>query len=149
MHWMAWIGLCGTLLLATLGWFILIEAVKTRGWPFTLGRLNHARALNDPGGDGGYVMDVEFTYTVDGVQYVGDRLMTIGIGVPTVRWAERFLARIARDPIEQNSVCVWYNPSRPKESVLIAGVREAHIAFCGISNAFLVGTILAIRMFAF
>lgn len=94
-------------------------AKRAANWPMTLGHIVHSRtaAARRDRSDGstqiGNIADVEYTYSVGGVEHRGTR---IGIGAEPSNSAqvETALARY----IAGRSVPVYYNPANPDEAVL-------------------------------
>ena len=97
----------------------LREVQRAAQWPSTQGRIVHARLRSVRGkqSDGsatiGNVPDIEYAYSVDGVEYHGKRISIgdIAAGSPEV---EAALARYQPG----STGPVWYNPDNPGEAVL-------------------------------
>lgn len=119
-------------------------AYRMRHFRATAGRVIAREVVTVPSGDttegrfgqgGGYMPKITYTYTVDGVERVGDRMAYAARG-----W-KRAIAeqRLAAIP---DSVEVWYDPSDPREAwierhspaigyALVAGGAVAALAAVG------------------
>ena len=93
-------------------------------WPSVDGVMLVSRpmARNETGNEGGvptheWYSDVKFRYSVNGVEYTGDRLRAFGLHHFNKEQAEAELAPFAVG----QTVKVYYDPAKPSSSVLIPG----------------------------
>ncbi|NSX56097.1 DUF3592 domain-containing protein [Parasulfitobacter algicola] len=106
-------------------WFLFftvkyhLDLRKIATWPSTIGKLNEFKYLdasnhNDP------LKMIAYSYEVDGTPYKGGNtnLAHIRIGGPSSgSRIKKMMRRVQR--IDDDKVVVFYNPSKPKKSLLL------------------------------
>jgi len=111
-------------------------AKASAGWPATEGSITHARIRVDDRGETSesYHPEITYDYSVLGSPYQGSRTV-IGAtkSYSSRRKAEAFLESF---PIGKH-VTVHYNPQKPDQSVLEAGVVRGAIGTLIISGVFI------------
>lgn len=122
---------------------------RSKRWPTTKGKIISAeiRQENEERNDerGYYTAHVKYKYTVDGVEYVSNRICS-RTPLPFDMYGESYenasLYRAGK------TVLVYYNPEDPEQSVLKPGIRPKHIiaVLMGFVGVVLVGSLLAIRL---
>ncbi|MCZ6871127.1 MAG: DUF3592 domain-containing protein [Gammaproteobacteria bacterium] len=102
------------------GVFICRKFYAARAWPSVEGVITKSALEWQSGSgstNGGYTMDVEYEYVVNGRKYVKNGLR---LGWKLMMSFKRFMdKRLAAFPVGKQ-VSVTYNPQKPKESFVIA-----------------------------
>ncbi|MFN0058751.1 MAG: DUF3592 domain-containing protein [Planctomycetota bacterium] len=131
----------------------IFKARAARDWPVTQGRISEASAFfwrekRSPGKGralSGYLPHVRYHYTVDGRDYVGDRLRFTS-DYPELLADEQQAAALVAPFQAANSVEVYYEPSDPADATLKPTYR---LSISGIIYSLICSTIgLSIAMFA-
>jgi hypothetical protein len=119
------------------------KAEASEGWPTVTGVVTHSEVARDHDPDGTmYSPDVEYEYTVDGEDYVGNTI-TVGAKVST-NVASGAQKKVNEYP-EGREVEVHYDPDEPAESCLEPGVKaSASIPFWAGIGILVLGVVLAV-----
>ena len=113
--------------------FLHIRAVEAqRGWPNTIGTILRSDVVYE---SEGYIPVVEYSYTVDGVAYRGDRVRTL-----LVQHSSRGPASaVARKFFAGATVVVYFDPTKPNSAVLEPGADKAVLLLaCGVATILVV-----------
>jgi Protein of unknown function (DUF3592) len=106
------------------------KGLASRRWRQAEGRILRAMVLVQTESDRGksYTPQVEYEYTVDGVEHRGNRLRYGQTGSWGVKQAKRTVGRF----IVGEAVPVWFNPQNHADSVLLRGTSWGNLAIlCG------------------
>ncbi len=138
------VGAAGAATLTFVGWS-LRRALGTRHWRQTTGRIVSATVQRtDVLSDGDANIDViaRFAYTVDGREYIGERLglYTIDTRHNTMGGASAHVARLAPG----TEIPVWYDPANPAEAVSNRSIPSLYWVAAGIGALLLIGAIVAV-----
>ena len=88
----------------------------SQSWPQTMATITKAEIVEEKDRDSrGYVVNVLYGYTVDGVSYTGQR---IGFGKRQYIRKKRAQAELQRYPVN-SSVLVYFDPRKPADAVLV------------------------------
>jgi hypothetical protein len=119
------------------------KAEASEGWPTTTGVVTHSEVARDHDSDGTmYRPDVEYEYTVDGQDYVGNTI-TVGAKVST-NVAGGAQKKVNEYPVGKE-VKVHYDPDDPAESCLEPGVRaSASIPFWAGIGVLFIGVLIGV-----
>ena len=118
----------------------ILKAQKSRSWPTASGTVldsgMEANQSRDEDGDikTTYGATIQYKYTVDGQEFVGDRRTFSNVRTSSVRNTEKILERY---PLG-SSVDVFYDPDDPSSSVLESGVGAATYILLLVPIGFLV-----------
>lgn len=118
--------LVGVGILALLTYFA-VRAVKSASWPSTAGvllkkgtREHISRDIQtDRVGWSSIHADVEYSYEVNGVEYISKRATFSDMVVKPMS----ALNALLEEYLASDRVTVYYNPQNPKDSVLLPGAR--------------------------
>jgi hypothetical protein len=102
----------------------VMRSLRTRFWNATTATILEAEmvplrspmAMGSRGLYTAHTLSVRYTYVVSGIPYTSTRF-----GFHGYRPSSRDIARILRAYPPDASVRIWYNPSDPKEAVLVRG----------------------------
>jgi hypothetical protein len=119
--------------------FALIKDLQARRWPTAEGLLTHIKGLSV--GRGLAKTDIAYDYEVRGQKYTGNRY-SFGYLAGGVIGGSEVSAKIKRELPQKPSVRVYYNPSNPRESVLVPGTTWIHLINFLVGGAFLVPVVL-------
>lgn len=104
--------------------FSLRHQLRMRAWPETRGKLLYSRMEHVAGfewdpSDKSYAADALYEYQVDGKTYQGKKISPwVMVASHNARFVlQKQLRRIEAGPA--NEVCVYYNPRKPSQAVLI------------------------------
>ena len=118
----------------------ILKAQKSRSWPTASGTVQdsgmESHQSRDEDGDikTTYGATIQYKYTVDGQEFVGDRRTFSNVRTSSVRNTEKILERY---PLG-SSVDVFYDPDDPSSSVLETGVGAATYILLLVPIGFLV-----------
>lgn len=118
----------------------ILKAQKSRSWPTASGTVQdsgmESHQSRDDDGDikTTYGATIQYKYTVDGQEFVGDRRTFSNVRTSSVRNTEKILERY---PLG-SSVDVFYDPDDPSSSVLESGVGAATYILLLVPIGFLV-----------
>ena len=118
----------------------ILKAQKSRSWPTASGTVQdsgmESHQSRDEDGDikTTYGATIQYKYTVDGQEFVGDRRTFSNVRTSSVRNTEKILERY---PLG-SSVDVFYDPDDPSSSVLEPGVGAATYILLLVPIGFLV-----------
>ena len=118
----------------------ILKAQKSRSWPTASGTVldsgMESHQSRDDDGDikTTYGATIQYKYTVDGQEFVGDRRTFSNVRTSSVRNTEKILERYPRG----SSVDVFYDPDDPSSSVLESGVGAATYILLLVPIGFLV-----------
>lgn len=116
------------------------RSMQAAAWPTAPATITSLAVAENSDGDGGttYEVKVQYTYTVDGVQYEGSRL-AFGYGGSSRRTEHDEIHRKLR---EAKAVAVRYDPSDPSVSCLSFGLHRSIQITLASAVVFLFGTTL-------
>jgi hypothetical protein len=118
---------------------MMIKSVRSEHWPVTEGVIQSSEMkshTNDKGSTT-YSAAVTYTYKVDKIGYIGER---ISIGQSSSSSSEKAQGILSRYPVG-TKVSAHYSPDDPSESVLETGIHGGTWAIIGIGTFFtLIGT---------
>jgi hypothetical protein len=98
------------------------RAVQCATWPTTPGKIEHLELRRDEDENGvGYIVDVRYSYVVDGAAYKGERI-AFGYHMGPVRSAHEAIHSKLR---AARTVHVRYDPSNPSTSCLSTGMNRS------------------------
>ena len=116
--------------------FVLIKDLEARRWPTVDGQMKHVKRRS--GGYRGIAMwDISYDYEVAGQEYTGNRY-SFGYLAGGIAGGGEVYAKIKRELPQKPSVKVYYNPSNPRESVLVPGATWIHLINFLVAGVFLV-----------
>jgi len=138
------VGAAGAATLAFVGWS-LRKALATRHWRQTTGRIVSAEVQRtDVLADGDANVDVvaRFAYTVDGREYIGNRLGLFAMETrySTTGGAQAHAARLTPG----TEIPVWYDPAAPADAVSSRSVPRGYWVAAAIGAVLLLGAIVAV-----
>lgn len=111
----------------------LLKGSASRRWPQVQGRILRALVLVQTESEGGdsYTPQVEYEYTVEGIEYRGKRLR---YGQTTGSWGRKQAKRTIGRFTVGGPAPVWFNPRKPADSVLVRGTSWGNLAilFAGL-----------------
>jgi hypothetical protein len=121
-------GLIWTMFVGAFDGFILYNQyrqLRATRFPQTTGTVTHSEVTRHRGSKGGttYGVRIEYTYTVNGVRFDGDRYR-YGVGSSSdSQWAHEAVRNHPAD----SAVTVYYNPANPGDAVLRPGTDGADL----------------------
>lgn len=115
----AW-AMTGTGLMIALLLF-MCRASRARRWPRATGVLLQGPRLRIEGDGESYEVFIKYRYTVNGVEYVSDRIRMIEISTGFKHHAHRLLVQVQALVRDGRHIEVRYNPKNPAQAVLIPG----------------------------
>jgi hypothetical protein len=138
------VGAAGAATLTFVGWS-LRRALGVRHWRQTTGRVISAEVLRTEvlsDGDANIDIVARFAYTVEGREYIGDRLglFTGDTRHNTRGGAAAHIARLAPG----TEIPVWYDPANPAEAVSNRSIPSLYWVAAGIGALLLIGAIVAV-----
>lgn len=109
--------------------FLHVRAAEAqRGWPTTIGTILRSDVIYD---SEGYSPVVEYSYTVNGVAYRGDRVRTLLVQHSSKGPA----SAVARKFFAGATVVVYFDPNKPNSAVLEPGADKAvFLLACGVAT---------------
>jgi hypothetical protein len=129
-----------------IGWFFALpmwnEAKASKEWPTADGVITVSRVQSHRNKDGKsmYSHEVEFKYTLDGEQHVGDRIWATDGGSSSNSSAAH--ATVAMYPVGRD-VTVHYDPEAPGVALLEPGTTWVNFLLLGVSAMFfLIGLLI-------
>lgn len=101
------------------GWGVLTNARTSEAWPTVEGRVVRSEVDHSTDSEGGdsYLPQIDYTYTLDGMQYENDR---VRFGENSYSFRRQAEAEVERYPVGRR-VDVYYEPGNPENSVLEPG----------------------------
>jgi hypothetical protein len=132
-----WAGITiGTAATAASGWYAY-KGLRSGNWPIVEGRVLHAYLdeSNDTRGEKFYKAEIKYAYNIFGTSHVSDDIGFLRSPSDDV------VRKLIADHPEGPQVTVYYNPSRPANSVVIPGLGPMHWLICGLSLVPLIGVL--------
>ncbi|MCB8944514.1 MAG: DUF3592 domain-containing protein [Ardenticatenaceae bacterium] len=124
------------------GWNILQDARASASWPTAVGLITRSEVTESTDAEGGdsYSPEVTYTYQVNSLSYVGNR---IKFGENSYNSRNRAQEIAANYPVNKE-ITVFYEPTQPDNSVLEAGVSSGSYIVLAIGALFVFLTVLMI-----
>jgi hypothetical protein len=108
------------------------KAQAIRSWPSIPGLVGHSDIHSHRGKKSTtYAPEVEYAYTVNGVQYVSKKITLINTS-SNYSNAEKVIEKYPRESL----VTVYYNPMNPAEAVLELGISSGIYVVLGVGGFF-------------
>ena len=95
------------------------NALVSKGWPTTVGKVVSSRVVSPSGKATKYIADISYTYTVDGIDYTSDNYMATAARGDS-QWAREI---VGQHPVG-SEVTVHYNPKKPAAAIAEPGLQS-------------------------
>jgi hypothetical protein len=120
--------------------FVLIKDLEAKRWPSVDGQMTRIKKRS-----GGYrgiaKWDISYDYEVARQKYTSHRY-SFGYLAGGIAGGGEVYAKIKRELPQKPSIKVYYNPSNPRESVLVPGATWIHLINFLVAGVFLVPVVL-------
>jgi hypothetical protein len=114
-------------------WFLWLS-IQSRRWPTAPAELIAAEVETPWSSEGStYEAAVQYRYTVDGKQYIGNRVHLVGYGSPSRKSAAKLVEQLQARAASEDGFHIYYDPRKHSRSVALCGAGCGEVGGLALS----------------